>query len=84
MRDREPLGAVSEAGLFLKVFSDPDIRNARIADVLEPAYPVVDFHTPVERLSTLIHRENGAVLSQDEAGNYQIVTKYDIIQALAK
>lgn len=84
MRDREPSGAVSEAGLFLKVFSDPDIRNARIADVLEPAYPVVDFHTPVERLSTLIHRENGAVLSQDEAGNYQIVTKYDIIQALAK
>jgi cystathionine beta-synthase len=38
----------------------------------------------VERLSTLITRENGAVLSRDEAGNYQIVTKYDILQAMTK
>jgi cystathionine beta-synthase len=78
------VGSISEAGLFLKVFSNPDIRNARVRDVMESAYPVVDFNTPVERLSTLINRENGAVLSRDEAGNWQIVTKYDIIQALAK
>jgi cystathionine beta-synthase len=51
---------------------------------METAYPMVDFNTPVERLSTLIHKDNGAVLSKDETGNYHIVTKYDIIQALAK
>jgi len=83
-QDREPIAAVSEAGLFQKVFSNPDIRNARLAEVLEPPYPVVDFLTPVERLSTLIHKENGAALSRDEAGSYQIVTKYDILQALAR
>jgi cystathionine beta-synthase len=44
----------------------------------------VDFNTPVERLSALITRENGAVLSRDEAGNHQIVTKYDILQAMTK
>jgi cystathionine beta-synthase len=44
----------------------------------------VEFNTPVERLSILINRENGAVLSRDETGNYHIVTKYDIIQSLAK
>ena len=84
MRDGAPMGAVSEAGLFLKVFSNPGIRDAAIHEVLEAPYPVVDFLTPVERLSTLIHKENGAVLSRDEAGNYQIVTKYDLLQALAK
>lgn len=51
---------------------------------METPYPVVDYLTPVERLSTMIHRENGAVLSKDEAGNYQILTKYDVLQALAK
>jgi cystathionine beta-synthase len=80
----EAVGSISEAGLFLKVFSNPDIRNAKVAEVMESPYPVVDFNSPVERLSTLIHRENGAVLSRDEAGNLQVVTKYDIIQALAK
>ncbi|KIC93251.1 pyridoxal-phosphate dependent enzyme [Flavihumibacter solisilvae] len=78
------LGSISESGLFQKVFSNPDIKNATVESVLEPAFPVVDFHTPVEKLSTLINRENGAVLSLDDAGNYHIVTKYDVIQAMGK
>jgi cystathionine beta-synthase len=77
------VGAISEVGLFQKVFSNPEIRHARVGDLMETPYPVVDYLTPVERLSTMIHRENGAVLSKDEAGNYQILTKYDVLQALA-
>jgi len=84
MHNLELLGSISEAGLFQKVFSNPDIRNAKVETVMESSYPVVDFNTPVERLSTLIHKDNGAVLSKDETGNYHIVTKYDILQALAK
>ena len=77
-----PAGAISENGLFQKVFSNPDIKNEKVETVMEPAYPVVDFNTPVEKLSTLINKENGAVLSKDEVGNFHIVTKYDVIQAL--
>ena len=76
------VGAISESGLFQKVFSDPDIKNAKIEAVMEPAFPVVDYNTPIEKLRTLINKDNGAVLSKDEAGNYHIVTKYDVIQAL--
>lgn len=77
-----PVGSISEGGLFQKIFDNPDIKNALIEDVLEPVFPLVDFETPVERLSHLINKENGAVLSKDEAGNWHIVTKYDVIQAL--
>ncbi len=38
--------------------------------------------TPIEKLTVYINKENGAVLTQDDSGNYHIVTKYDIIQAL--
>ncbi len=79
-----PVGAISENGLFQKVFSNPDIRNAKVEAVMESPYPMVDFNTPVERISALINKENGAVLGKDETGNYHIVTKYDILQALAK
>jgi len=75
------IGAISEGGLFQKVFSNPDIKNAKVETVMEPSFPIVDFNTPVEKLSMLINKENGAVLSKDEAGNYHIVTKYDVIQA---
>ncbi len=75
-------GSISESGLFQKVFSNIDIKNETIGSVLEPGFPIVDFLTPVEKLKTLITKENGAVLGKDEAGNYHIITKYDVIQAL--
>ncbi len=84
MDNNECVGAVSESGLFQKVFSNPEIRNATVKSVLEPAYPVVAFDTAVERLGSLITKENGAVLAKDEKGEYHIVTKYDVIQSLAK
>lgn len=84
MKDGTQVGTISENGLFLRVFSNPDIRNEPVGHLLEAPYPEVDFNTPVERLSALITRENGAVLSRDEAGNHQIVTKYDILQAMTK
>lgn len=77
-----PIGSISESGLFQKIFDNPDIKNSIVRDVLEPIFPLVDFETPVERLSHLINKENGAVLAKDEAGNLHIVTKYDVIQAL--
>lgn len=83
-KNGEPVGSISENGLFNKVFSNAEIKNALIEEVLEPAFPIVTFDTPIERLSTLITKENGAVLSKDEAGMFHIVTKYDIIQSLTK
>ncbi len=76
------MGTISEAGLFQKIFANPDIKQAAVKEVLEPALPLVAFDTPVEKLSRLINRDNGAVLAKDEAGNFHIVTKYDVLQAL--
>ena len=84
IKNNELVGAVSESGLFLKVFSNPEIKNATVASVLEAAYPIVAFDTPVERLGNLITKECGAVLAKDEKGEYHIVTKYDVIHSLAK
>jgi cystathionine beta-synthase len=84
LRGNQPIGAVSENGLFQKIFSNHEIKNVTVESVLEPGYPVVDFDTPVERIGSLINKENGAVLAKDEKGEYHIVTKYDVIQSLAK
>jgi cystathionine beta-synthase len=82
MNGSGPVGSISESGLFQKVFSNPDIKTEIVERVMEKAFPVVEFETPIEKLRTLINKENGAVLSKDEAGNLHIVTKYDVIQAL--
>ncbi|HET9057144.1 MAG TPA: pyridoxal-phosphate dependent enzyme [Chitinophagaceae bacterium] len=77
-------GSISENGLFNKLFSNPEIKNQTVESVLEKAYPIVPYDTSIERISALINKENGAVLSKDELGNLHIITKYDIIQSLTK
>ncbi len=84
MKDGELVGSISENGLFQKMFTNPEIKSLPVGELLENPFPIVDFNTPVERISSLITKENGAVLGRDETGNYHIVTKYDIIQSMAK
>ncbi len=83
--DREiPVGAISESGLFsIMLTIGADIRHKKIKEVMETAYPLVSFETPVEKISSLISKENGAVLGRDDSGNFHIVTKYDVIQSLS-
>ena len=84
MIDDEILGAISENGLFQKLFTDPEIKHAPIQSVMELSYPLVDFYTPVEKISNMINKDTGAVLAKEESGMLHIVTKYDILQSLAK
>lgn len=79
----EMVGSISEGGLFQRMLHNgQDIKHHKVSEVIESPFPLVAFETPVERLRSLITKENGAVLSKDESGNYHIVTKYDVIQSL--
>ena len=84
MKDQAIVGSLSEGGLFDKILTDPQIKEHIVESVMEKEYPIVPFDMSVEKLSNLISKQNGAVLSKDETGEYHIVTKYDIIQSLAK
>lgn len=79
----EIVGSVSESGIFNRLLHDHTIRSGSVESAMEKPFPVVSLDTPIERLSAYINKDNGAVLAKDESGNYHIITKYDIIQALA-
>ena len=78
------VGSISANGLFDKILTNPDIKNNTVNTVMEKPYPSVPFDMPVERLSSFISKETGAVLSKDDSGSLHIVTKYDIIHSLSK
>ncbi|HSB92725.1 MAG TPA: pyridoxal-phosphate dependent enzyme [Flavitalea sp.] len=84
-QDNQVIGSISESGLFALVMKDGhEVRSKKVSDIAEPAYPLISFDTPIERISSLISKENGAVLAKDETGTYHIVTKYDVIQAVGR
>lgn len=83
-KEGEIIGSLSEGGLFQKIFDDENLKNESVANVLEAPYPEVSIDLPVEKLGKMINRENGAVITKDEKGELQIITKYDILQSMAR
>jgi cystathionine beta-synthase len=84
MLDNEMTGSVTQSGLFKKLIEETDVRDQLVGDVMEKALPLVEMSTPLERLTHYINKENGAVLVRDESGQYNILTKYDILNAFSK
>lgn len=84
MKSGELTGSVTQVGLFKRMMDNHDVKDFNVADVMDAPVPVVEMDMPIDRLSNYINKDNGAVLAKDESGQYHILTKYDIINALSK
>lgn len=78
------VGSLNDSYLFNKLISDSDLKNETVKSIMQPAFPVVGEHATIEEVSKLINKDNNAVLMRDLGGNYHIITKHDVIQAVAK
>lgn len=84
MLNGEITGSITQNGLFKKLMENAGLKDQLAGDAKEAALPVVDMDTALERLTHFITKENGAVLTRDESGQYHILTKYDILDAFSK
>lgn len=80
----EYVGSLNDSYLFNKLISDSELKNETVKSIMQPAFPVVGEHATIEEVSKLINKDNNAVLMRDLGGNYHIITKHDVIQAVAK
>ncbi|WP_396148872.1 pyridoxal-phosphate dependent enzyme [Flavobacterium sp.] len=76
------VGSIDESDLFKSYFSDKNIAEKPIREIMGKPYPIVMENTPVEEVSKLINKDNQAVLVQLENGKYHIITKHDIISSI--
>lgn len=82
--DRQMIGTITQQGLFKRLLEEEGLREKKVAEVMEKPLPVVAMDMQIDRLSKYIHKDNGAVLATDESGNFHILTKYDVLNALGK
>jgi cystathionine beta-synthase len=76
------VGSVDETDLFRSYVADKNVADKPIKEVMGSPFPIVRLGTPIEDVSKLFTKENDAVLVQLENGNYQIITKSDIIMSM--
>jgi len=76
------VGSVDESDLFKLYFNDKESASTPVKNVMSEPFPIVKKNTSIDAISKLINRDNSAVLVDLEDGNYQIITKNDIINAI--
>lgn len=78
------VGSLDDGYIFSKLIHDNDIKNKKVSDIMQKAFPIVEPQTTIDEISKLITKDNNAVLMRDLGGNTHIITKHDVIQAVAK
>ena len=77
------VGAVSEQALMARAIEDPKVLDSPVRELMDAPFPVVDSHSPVERLAALLSRQTPAALVRRDGAVIGIVTRYDLLHQLA-
>ncbi|MXW64272.1 MAG: pyridoxal-phosphate dependent enzyme [Bacteroidetes bacterium SB0662_bin_6] len=84
MQNDELIGSLTESVIIDRLIKDPETRDQPVEGIMDAPFPVVPRSLGLEHLSMYLERGGGAVLVKAEPGEtYQIITKSDLIGALA-
>ena len=77
------MGSLNDSHLYSKLIEHPELKLSSVEAVVQKPFPFVHPETSLEEVSKLISKENNAVLMRNLVGDTHIITKQDVIDALA-
>jgi cystathionine beta-synthase len=77
------VGAISERGLLKRTAADPSRLDAEIVEVMEPPFAAVSTEDPAREAVELLVGDQQALLVMDHGHPAGIVTRADLLEALA-
>ena len=83
LEDGQVVGSITDNKLLNKIITDPALKDAAVADVMEESMKFVALGSTLDVLSSMVDKEK-AVLVRDELDRIHIITKHDILAAVTK
>lgn len=77
------IGKITESDILSSVLENPGLRSGSVKDIMTSSFPFVDLNTSIDKITSIINKENMAVLVEGELGEIEIITQYDIINAIS-
>lgn len=77
------VGKITESDILSALLENPSLKSQPVSAITTNPFPFVDLNTSIDKISSMINKENIAVLVEDEQGKIEIITQYDIINAMA-
>lgn len=82
VEDSQYVGSVSTANLLDKIIQHPEAKNEQVKSVMDKPMTFVALDSTLDVLSSMVNRDNKAILVRDEAESVHIITQHDILKAL--
>ncbi len=76
------VGSITENVIYTKLLDNPDCKHLSVENIMAEPFPQLDSSATYNQVSSLLNKENNAVLIRYEDGTRSIITKYDMLQAL--
>ncbi len=77
------VGSISENTILTVLMKGSALLQHKVSMHMGPAFPHVKLSDSAESISSLINKNNSAVLVDDDNGKTHIITQYDLIHAIA-
>jgi cystathionine beta-synthase len=78
------VGSLSDNHLLAQLTENPELKSKKVEEVMQKSFPFVEGTTSMEAVSKMVDKSNAAVLVKMGDGKVHIITKHDIINAIAK
>lgn len=78
------VGSLNESKVLHQLLENPEIKNKPVHEIMDKPFKFVGLDYTIDALSSLIDKDNKALLVRDHNNQVHIITQADLLSALAK
>ncbi len=83
VKEGEFVGSLDDNKVYQLLLDNPELKDTPVSSVMGKPFPIVKEDTTIEALSKLIDKDNSAVVVELKGGGHHIITRHDLISAIA-
>jgi cystathionine beta-synthase len=81
--DDEFVGSLVDSRLLARMIETPEIKDQPVSAVMDKPFTFVTADNTLDVLSSVINRDNPAVMVRDENNEPHIITQHDLLKSMA-
>lgn len=78
------VGSITDSKILNRLIEKPELKNSLVKEVMEKPFQFVAMNNTVDVLSSLINKENKALLVRDDFNDVHIITQHDLLMAISR
>ena len=83
INDNEFVGSLTDNHLFAQLIENPELKELPVKTIMEKPFPIVEENVCLEDLSKIFKQDVAAIIVKYDNDKHHIITKQDLINAIA-